>query len=56
MASNSNAAKKNAALKQSGGLTTGGGAKIRVGNLDTGVTTGDIQELFGEIGKLKSAN
>lgn len=55
MASNSNAAKKNAALKQSGGLTTGGGAKIKVANLDAGVTTGDIQELFGEIGKLKSA-
>ena len=57
MASNSrtNAATKNAALKQSGGLTTGGSAKIKVANLDTGVTSGDIKELFGEIGNVKSA-
>merc|ERR1719424_2568153 len=57
MATNSrtNAASKNAALKQSGGLTTGGSAKIKVANLDTGVTSGDIKELFGEIGNVKSA-
>eukprot|EP00964_Phaeocystis_antarctica_P111908 scaffold76166_cov69-Phaeocystis_antarctica.AAC.5 len=57
MATNSrtNAATKNAALKQSGGLTTGGSAKIKVANLDTGVTSGDIKELFGEIGNVKSA-
>ena len=57
MATNSrtNAASKNAALKQSGGLTTGGSAKVKVANLDTGVTSGDIKELFGEIGNVKSA-
>merc|ERR1740117_2387312 len=57
MATNSrtNAARKNAALKQSGGLTTGGSAKVKVANLDTGVTSGDIKELFGEIGNVKSA-
>ena len=57
MATNSrtNAASKNAALKQSGGLTTGGSAKIKVANLETGVTSGDIKELFGEIGNVKSA-
>jgi len=34
------------------GLTTG--AKVKVGNLDGGVTQKDIKELFGEIGAVKS--
>ena len=34
------------------GLTTG--AKVKVGNLDFGVTQSDIKELFGEIGQVKS--
>lgn len=34
------------------GLTTG--AKVKVGNLDGGVTQSDIKELFGEIGQVKA--
>lgn len=39
-------------------LTTGSGSSVKmyISNLDFGVTQGDMKELFGSVGKLKSAN
>ena len=36
------------------GLTTG--TKVKITNLDSSVTAGDIEELFGEVGELKSTD